>query len=78
MVTNATGNFELEVPADHDLVVVSFIGKTSQEVRITGKTEINVVLQDDVQSIDQVVVTGIFNKSRESYTGAVKRFLPAI
>ena len=72
VVTNATGNFELEVPADHDLVVVSFIGKTSQEVRITGKTEINVVLQDDVQSIDQVVVTGIFNKSRESYTGAVK------
>ena len=72
VVTNATGNFELEVPADHDLVVVSFIGKTSQEVRITGKTEINVVLQDDVQSIDQVVVTGIFNKYRESYTGAVK------
>lgn len=30
------------------------------------------MLQDDVQSIDQVVVTGIFNKSRESYTGAVK------
>ena len=72
VITNVTGNFEIEIPAGHDVIVVSFIGKVSQEINITGKTEVKVVLQDEVQAIDQVVVTGIFTKSRESYTGSVK------
>ena len=30
-----------------------------------------IVLEEDLQTVDEVVVTGIFNKPKESFTGAV-------
>lgn len=68
--TDANGKFELQLPAGLTRITVSFIGMVSQEVEITGKSEVRVSLTEDVQTIEQVVVTGIFNKAPESYTGA--------
>ena len=71
VVTNEDGSFELNVPSERSTLVVSFLGKKSQEINIYGKVTINITLEDDEMSINQVVVTGIFNKARESYTGAL-------
>lgn len=71
MVTKEDGSFELNVPSDKSILVFSFMGKKTKEVNISGKAVVNVTLEDDEMSINQVVVTGIFNKSRESYTGSL-------
>jgi len=71
VVTNEDGSFELNVPFGRTTLTVSFMGKKSREVSIAGKSSVTVSLEDDEMSINQVVVTGIFNKSRESYTGAL-------
>ena len=52
-------------------LVFSFVGMKTQEVKYTGQPELNIVMQEDVAQMDEVVVTGIFKKARESYTGAV-------
>lgn len=39
--------------------------------KIYRTTGMNIVQQEDVPKLDEVVVTGIFKKARESYTGAV-------
>ena len=57
---------------DHETVLVfSFVGMKTQEVYYKGEKELNVVMEEDVKQMDEVVVTGIFSKSKESYTGAV-------
>ena len=71
VMTNEDGNFNLDVPAGQNRLLVSFIGKKAQEVDITGKSSVKVTLVEADLSINQVVVTGIFKKSRESYTGAL-------
>ncbi|GAB1473213.1 hypothetical protein MASR2M69_06540 [Bacteroidota bacterium] len=63
---------KLNVPSDKNILAF-LIGGEKRQKRLTSpvKTVINVTLEDDEMSINQVVVTGIFNKSRESYTGSL-------
>jgi TonB-linked SusC/RagA family outer membrane protein len=71
VATEFDGSFELEIPEGSRTLVFSFMGKKPKEVRVSGSTILEVVLEDDEMFINQVVVTGIFNKSRESFTGSL-------
>jgi TonB family protein len=57
-VTDATGNYELPVPARNTSLVFSFLGFKSEEVRVTGQAELDVALDEDVSSLSEVIVTG--------------------
>lgn len=66
-VTNADGAYSLSVPSDANTLVFSFVGYFIQEVSIDGQTTINVTLQPDVKSLDEVVVTALgIEKSTKS------------
>lgn len=70
--TDVDGNYSLECPEVENLTLIfSFVGMESQEVLIGNRNEVNVVMKSEATEMDEVVVTGIFNKSKESYTGAV-------
>lgn len=72
VATDMEGKWVLRLPARKDVVLLfSFVGMKTKEVVWHGEKEIKVVLEEDVTEMDEVVVTGIFNKPRESYTGAV-------
>ena len=58
-ITNLDGDFILQVPADVQSLIFSFVGMKTQEVRIEGRTVINVVMEPDVVGLDEVVVTAI-------------------
>lgn len=71
-VTDADGAYTFTIPQTENVVLVfSFVGMKTKEVAYKGEKEMNVILEDDVQEMDEVVVTGIFKKARESYTGSV-------
>lgn len=70
--TNADGRYMLALDASSPVRLrFSFIGMKSVERVYKGEKELNVVLEEAAGTVDEVVVTGIFNKPRESYTGAV-------
>ncbi len=72
VVTDADGKFRINIPETEPVVLVfSFVGMKKQEVVYRGEKELTVVLEEEVAEMDEVVVTGIFTKARESYTGAV-------
>lgn len=54
--TDFDGNFTIEAGAD-DVLIVSFVGFTSQEVAVNGQDSIEVTL-DSSNELDEVVVTG--------------------
>ena len=55
--TGANGKFTVTAPSN-GVLVVSFLGYEDQRTEINGRTEINIVLQEDSKSIDDVVVIG--------------------
>src|SRR5690606_26153045 len=57
----------VEVPVENDLtIVVACIGYISQRIPYTGQVEINVTLQVDDKSIEEVVVTGAGEQQRNA------------
>ncbi|NML67648.1 SusC/RagA family TonB-linked outer membrane protein [Hymenobacter sp. RP-2-7] len=74
--TDADGNFQLQVPATATSITVSFVGYAKQTVNITGKTTVNVTLQDDAQALGDVVVVGYGTVKKTDLTGAVSALNP--
>ena len=70
-VTDAEGHYVLTIPQRDELVLVfSFVGMNSREVTYKGEKELNVELGEKIAEMDEVVVTGIFQKSQASFTGS--------
>ncbi|MGL4909013.1 MAG: SusC/RagA family TonB-linked outer membrane protein [Bacteroidales bacterium] len=70
-ITDVDGNYSIAVPNDKAVLVFSFVGYASQEVAVSGKTEINVSLKEDSQQLDEVVVVGMGKQRRNTITAAV-------
>lgn len=68
------GNFKFEVPGTEDVILTfTFVGMKQKEVKYTGQESIRVIMEEEVAEMEEVVVTGFFNKSKSSFTGAAKR-----
>lgn len=72
-VTDVDGNFTINLPDDEAVLVFSFIGYNPQEVSVGGRTVINLTLQEDTKQLDEVVVIGYGEQSRETLTTSVSK-----
>ena len=70
-ITDISGKFTLKVPVDVDIIVFSFMGMKTQEKSIAGISVINVVLQNEFLSLNEVVVTGYSTQRKEAISGSV-------
>lgn len=71
-ITNIDGQYSLTVDdAKKDVLVFSFIGMTTLEIPVKGRTKIDVTLKDDANVLDEVVVTGYGYTKRGDLTGSV-------
>ncbi|QJW89007.1 TonB-dependent receptor [Spirosoma taeanense] len=71
MVTDAEGRFFLNVPNGRDVLTISAIGFTAQEVSIGNRTDISISLAPDIKTLSEVVVTGYGAQAKRDITGAV-------
>ncbi len=69
-VTDVQGAYQLEAPADA-ILVFSFIGYKSSEVSITGKSNINVSLEEDMTTLGEVIVIGYGVQKKSVATASV-------
>jgi len=70
MVTGTDGTYRVKVP-DNGTLVFSYLGYTAQEIKVEGRTEIDITMNVDLQQLEQVVVVGYGTQKRSSVTGAV-------
>lgn len=71
------GNYSLRIPAGSYNVVFSFIGYETKTIRFTGKNFAEfaqVSLKQEAVEIEDVVVTGIYRRKKESFTGSSATF----
>lgn len=71
MVTDATGQFSLNVAPGRDVLTISAIGYTSQDVTIGNRTTLTITLAPDIKTLSEVVVTGYGAQAKRDITGAV-------
>lgn len=70
-VTDAGGNYSLNVPDGDVVLVFSFIGFTSQEIPVANQTTINVTLVPSMETLSEVVVIGYGTVKKSDLTGSV-------
>ncbi|MCB2377337.1 SusC/RagA family TonB-linked outer membrane protein [Hymenobacter sp. BT635] len=69
--TDAQGVFRINLPTGNEVLVISSIGFTKQEITVGGRTTLEVTLQEETSKLNEVVVVGYGTQSRETLTGAV-------
>ncbi|HRJ30809.1 MAG TPA: TonB-dependent receptor [Cyclobacteriaceae bacterium] len=68
--TNANGNFSIEA-SPQDILVFSFIGYTPQEIRVGTQTVFTITMQEDITSLQEIVVVGYGTQRKSDLTGAL-------
>lgn len=69
-ITDSGGRFSLQVD-ENAIIQVSFIGYLTREVHTAGRSAVEVVLQTDARSLEEVVIVGYGTQKKANLTGAV-------
>jgi TonB-linked SusC/RagA family outer membrane protein len=72
-LTDQDGNYKLTVPEGGETLLVSFIGYSSQEIAIAGRSTIDVQLAEDIGMLEEVIVTGYGTQKKVNLSGAVDK-----
>ena len=70
-ITDADGNYSIELEDTDATLVFSFIGYRTQEVAISGRNIINITLLEEAIGLDEVVTIGYSIMKKSDLTGAV-------
>jgi TonB-linked SusC/RagA family outer membrane protein len=70
-ITDMNGKYSLTVTPEARILVFSFVGMKTIEMPIGTSASMNVVLEPDVVSVDEVVVVGYGTQKRSGISGSV-------
>lgn len=65
-ITDIDGKFTLDV-SPNDILVVSYIGYATQNIKVGNKTSFNIVLKEDNKTLDEVVVVGYTTQKKQTF-----------
>ena len=70
-ITDIDGKYSLEIPSGNSVLVFSYIGYSTQEVKVSNRSVVDIVLKDDMQALEEVVVVGYGTMKKSDLTGSV-------
>lgn len=71
--TDVNGRYSLTVSNEESVLVFSFIGFTSTEVKVGARSVVDATLSEDVTRLDEVIVIGYGEQKKSDLTGSVVR-----
>ena len=69
-ISDLDGNFSINAQAD-DVLVVSFLGYSTQEIPVDNQSNISIGLLEDTQALDEVLIVGYGTRKKSHNTGAI-------
>ncbi len=69
VISNADGNYSIPVPDSTSVLRISFVGFETREITVGTQTTINIQMQTSAAELGEVVVTGIVQINKASFTG---------
>lgn len=70
-ITDIDGKYSLEIPSGNSVLVFSYIGYSTQEIKVSNRSVVDIVLKDDMQALEEVVVVGYGTMKKSDLTGSV-------
>lgn len=70
-ITDIDGKYSLEIPSGNSVLVFSTQGYSTQEVKVSNRSVVDIVLKDDMQALEEVVVVGYGTMKKSDLTGSV-------
>ncbi|MBO6190843.1 MAG: carboxypeptidase-like regulatory domain-containing protein, partial [Prevotella sp.] len=76
-VTDFDGNFVLKVPSEQTVLVISYVGMTTKEIKVGKQRSFKVTLADDTK-LEEVIVVGYGQQKKASVVGAITQTTGAV
>src|SRR5690606_35401679 len=64
------GNFSITMTTESPILVISYVGFSTQEIGVLGQTSLVVTLKEDAAGLEEVVVVGYGTQSKRNVTGS--------
>ena len=71
VITDVNGKFDVKVPSEGSVLVISYIGYQTVEIKVGNRNDLKVNLMDDTEQLAEVVVVGYGVQKKESVVGAI-------
>lgn len=72
-ITDIDGNYEITAQSPNDTLVFSYLGYTTVEMPINGRSEINLSMQSSTSVLDEIVIIGYGEQSRATLTTSIAK-----
>lgn len=73
-VTDLNGAFGLKVPSRNSILVLSFVGFETKEIRVGNTENFNIIMEEESQQLDEVVVSAGYTEiKRRDFTGSYSK-----
>ncbi|MCM5663866.1 SusC/RagA family TonB-linked outer membrane protein [Galbibacter mesophilus] len=69
--TDFDGNYSIDIQEAEGTLVFSYVGFSTQEVAVNGRSTINVTMKEDVTALEDVVVIGYGTQNKRDLVGSV-------
>lgn len=76
VITDMDGHFYLNVPGKNSVIEISYIGFKTQQIKVGSKINFDVILEEDIEALDEVVVTGYGSQKKMSVIGSIETLQP--
>lgn len=70
-VTDFDGNYELTLSTENPVIIVSYLGFQTTEMNVGDRTNLDILLKEDMQELDEVVLIGFGTQKKGDVTSAV-------
>src|SRR5690606_5254296 len=70
-ISSSDGGYELVIPDGENILIFSFVGYLTQEVALGNRTTVDIGLEVDQKSLEEVVVVGYGTQKKSDLTGSV-------
>jgi TonB-linked SusC/RagA family outer membrane protein len=71
VISSSDGSYTINVSSENSILVFSFVGYGTQEIMVGNRSEINVSMQPDIQTLQEVVTVAYGTSTKKSLTGSL-------
>jgi len=76
-MTDFDGKYTLKVPSANSVLEYSFVGFVTKSIELNGRSEINVALVTNEESLDEIIVVGFGTQKKTDMVGSVTSISPS-
>lgn len=76
VITDVDGHFYLDLPSKQTVIEISYVGFKTQKITVGSKINFDIILEEDVEALEEVVVTGYGSQKKMSVIGSIETLQP--